>query len=392
MIRHILGVARTLPFHSIGGMQAIAWDLFREFARRGHTVTVLTTSVPGREQPFMTDGVRVIPLAGTRPERCDRAWWQASAKWFAQAAATGTIDGVLSVSSAGASIAARRHLAPNAKFVFQAHGTSWGEFVSKWRTGRPFQWAKSIKNVYWLVKDAGIYKRFDSIALVGDVLQTQFSQAPVRWMTGQATPVLIRNGIDERVFRPDPAGGDAERLALGWSATDPVAVFAARLHPQKGGDVALRAFARLLPDMPNAKFLLIGGGADLARLQALANTLKCSPSVHFTGAVPRERLPRLLAAGNAFVFPTLAQEGLPMNVLEALAVGLQPVCSSAMQTVFDKTLPIFYADPLAVPAFSEALRTAMQSPGSTKSLLTGPYSLSTCADQYLSILLAAGKV
>ena len=53
MTQHILGVARTLPFHSIGGMQAIAWDLFREFARLGHKVTVITTSIPGKKNPSM---------------------------------------------------------------------------------------------------------------------------------------------------------------------------------------------------------------------------------------------------------------------------------------------------------------------------------------------------
>jgi len=79
MTQHILGVARTLPFHSIGGMQAIAWDLFREFARLGHKVTVITTSIPGKKNPFVADGVHVIPLEGTRPERCDSRWWQASA-------------------------------------------------------------------------------------------------------------------------------------------------------------------------------------------------------------------------------------------------------------------------------------------------------------------------
>ena len=391
MTQHILGVARTLPFHSIGGMQAIAWDLFREFARLGHHVTVITTTIPDRSGPFVADGVHVIPLEGTKAERCDGAWWRASAQWF-ESGAAGPVDSVLSISSAGAAIAARHSLAPNAKFIFQAHGTSWGEFVSKWRTGRPIQWAKSVKNLYWLFKDTVVYKSFDCIALVGDVLQTQFTQRPVRWMTGNVSTALIRNGVNERVFHPNAAARQQERAVLGWAVTDRVVVFAARLHPQKGGEVALRAFHQLANDMAGAKLLVIGGGEDLERLQTLSKDLGCSHQVHFTGPVARERMASLLAAGDAFVFPTLRQEGLPMNVLEALATGLRPVCSSAMQTVFGAALPIAYANPQDVSDFSAVLRVTMHAGSSPVSLLTPDYSLDACAQQYLAVLQPQGSV
>lgn len=384
MTRHILGVARTLPFHSIGGMQAIAWDLFREFARLGHVVTVITTMIPGRDGPLMADGVRVIPLEGTKAERCDRTWWRASAQWF-ESGSAGAVDSVLSISSAGAAIAARRGRAPNATFVFQAHGTSWGEFVSKWRTGRPIQLAKSVKNIYWLFKDSVVYKNFDCIALVGDVLQVQFTQPPVRWMTGKVSTALIRNGVNERVFHPDATARQQERARLGWAETDRVAVFAGRLHPQKGGEVALRAFHELANGLNGAKLLIIGGGEDLKRLQTLSKELGRTDQVHFTGPVAQRMAP-LLAAGDAFAFPTLRQEGLPMNVLEALATGLRPVCSSDMQTVFDASLPIAYADPLDVPAFSVALRAAMRAGSAPVSLLTPSYSLERCAAAYLDLL------
>ena len=387
MTRHILGVARTLPFHSIGGMQAIAWDLFREFARLGHTVTVITTHIPGKTGPFVAEGVQVIPLAGTRPERCDGGWWGASAQWFEQAVRDQRFDGVLSVSSAGAALAARRNLAPQAKFVFQAHGTSWGEFVSKWRSGRPLQWAKSARNFYWLFKDASIYRNFDHIALVGDVLQTQFQTAPVSWMLGSTGTALIRNGVDENVFRPDPASRQRERAALGWSADDRVAVFAARLHPQKGGEIALRAFHQLSAVLESARLLIIGGGEELVRLKALGVELGCDSKLHFTGAVARERVSQLMAAGDAFAFPTLAQEGLPMNVLEALACGLQPVCSAHTRTVFDPAFPITYENPRDISAFCEALRLALLKGAANSSLLSPGYSLTACARQYLDILL-----
>ena len=384
----ILGVARTLPFHSIGGMQAIAWDLFKEFARLGHTVTVLTTAIPGKPTPFTEDGVRVVPLPGSTPERSNAYWWKASAQWFIDNSAA-QVDGVLSISAAGASIAVQRRHAPQASFIFQAHGTSWGEIVSKWRTRRPLQIAKSVRNVYWLFKDAFVYRDFDRIALVGDVLHHQFHTPPVSWMTRGVKTVLIRNGVNEHVFKPDAQKRTNERSALGWSATHRVAVFAARLHPQKGGEVALRSFASLRAELPEARLLIVGGGEDLERLKNLSQTLGCEDRVHFTGPVARERMAPLLAAGDAFAFPTLRQEGLPMNVLEALSAGLRPVCSEDTRNVFDPSLPIEYADPQDIPSFSAALSKALRMGSSASSLLSPTYFLSHCALQYLNALKPA---
>ncbi len=386
----ILGVARTLPFHSIGGMQAIAWDLFREFARMGHHTTVVTTACPGRDGEFVEDGVRVIPLAATRPERCDARWWRASSKWF-ECGGAGQVDAVLSVSSAGAAIAARRNLAPDARFVFQAHGTSWGEFVSKWRSGRPLQWLKSARNLYWILKDASIYRDFDHIVQVGDVLAKQFSVAPMTWIAGHTPSLVIRNGVDANVFKPDPDARRRVRAELGWNEQDRVAVFAARMHPQKGGEIALRAFAAVASTLPAARLLMIGGGEDLDRLRALSAAMGLQERVTFTGSVPRSGVAGLLAAGDAFAFPTLAQEGLPMNVLEALACGLRPVCSSSTREVFEQVLPITYADPHDIDEFAARLRDTLV-PGASASSLLGPaYSLEGCARRYLDVLGVGGE-
>ncbi len=381
----VLGVARTLPFHSIGGMQAIAWDLFREFARMGHDTTVVTTACPARGGEFVEDGVRVVPLPGTRPERCDARWWRASSRWF-ESGAAGPVDAVLSVSSAGAAIAAQRNRVPDARFVFQAHGTSWGEFVSKWRSGRPAQWAKSARNLFWMFKDAAIYRDFDRIVQVGDVLAAQFAAAPMRYLARGTPSIVIRNGVDEAVFKADPAVRRRKRAELGWADTDRVAVFAARMHPQKGGEVAIRAFVKAASTVPDARLLMIGGGEDLARLQGLATEIGMRQSVVFTGGVPRPEVADLLAAGDAFIFPTLRQEGLPMNVLEALACGLRPVCSGSTREVFELSLPIAYADPHDVGEFAARLRESLLLGAAGASLLSPSYSLSGCARRYLDVL------
>jgi len=386
---HVLGVSRTLPFHSIGGMQAIAWDIFRMLALQGHRITVLTTAIPGREAPFEMDGVRVEPVSTAPAERYSAAWWRDSDAAAMRIHAREPVGAVLSISSAAAEMSGFRVAAPQVPFLFQAHGTSWGEFQSKWRSGQPLQWLKSAKNLLWMFKDARIYRRFDHIALVGDVLDRQFGSWPMPWVAGQVPRAVIRNGIDTQRFHPDAEAAAAARLRLGIDARVPLIVFAARLHPQKGARQLLQAFERLAASDAAPQLLIIGGGEDEAALRAQAQASAHAARIHFTGTVDRAEMPALLAAGQVFAFPSLRQEGLPMNVLEALACGLPAVVSDGMQPVFLPTLDLSFCNPRDAAALADALAAALaENPvGATaRSRLTPDYALGECAEAYARLL------
>lgn len=386
---HILGASRTLPFHSIGGMQAIAWDVFRVLAGRGHQVTVLTTAIPGRDQAFDADGVRVEPITSAAPERYSSAWWRDSDLRAVRIHEAHPVDAVLSISSAAAEMRGLRRAAPHAKFIFQAHGTSWGEAQSKWRSGEPGQWLKSISNLYGVFKDARIYRRFDHIALCGDVLERQFSAAPMPWVAGRVARSVIRNGIDTRVFRPDAQAGARVRTLLGIKPHTPLIVFAARLHPQKGARQLLTAFKKLAAKDPEPHLLIIGDGPEMRALCAMAWEGPFAPRIHTVGAVSREHMPAYLAAGQVFAFPTLRQEGLPMNVLEALACGMPAVVSESMRPAFLPSLPLRFCDPKRTDDLAAALAAALAANPPTApsaSLLPSEYSLDACAQAYSSLL------
>lgn len=386
---HVLGASRTLPFHSIGGMQAIAWDVFRMLAQQGHRVTVLTTAIPGRDAPFEADGVRVEPLPGTPPERYSAAWWRDSDAAALRLHAREPVNAVLSISSAAAGLRGLRAAAPDARFVFQAHGSSWGELRSKWRSGQPMKWLKSAKNLYWTFKDAAIYRRFDHIALCGDVLAQQFAEWPMPWVTGGVPCSLIRNGIDTERFRPDAEASARTRQRFGIAPQRPLIVFASRLHAQKGGRQLIQAFDWLAASHPEPELLIVGGGEEEAALRAQASETSSAGRIHFTGAVDRAEMPGLLAAGQVFALPSLAQEGLPMSVLEALACGLSAVASEGMRSVFLPSLGLRFAEPQDPAALAAALRDALADnpPGSpARSRLTPEYGLAECAQAYARLL------
>ncbi len=379
---NILAIGRTLPFHSIGGMQAVAWDLLREFARLGHNVTVLTTTIPGKPERFESEGVSIVTVVGTKAEKYSRRWWTGS-RATAKSVFSTAPDVVLSISSAGAGLLPLHKLWAHVPFVMQAHGTSLGEVQSKWRSGRVLQKARSVRNIYWLIKDLILYRHVDQLILVGEVIEGQFRSPPLSWWA-QGTPrQVIRNGVDRTLFRPNAQARESGREAFGWASTDPVLVFAARLHPQKGVHEALKVYDLLRRTDPTLRMLLIGGGEEEAAVRSWVKSQALEDSVRMVGAVARERVAELLVVGDVFLFPTLRQEGLPLNVLEAMSCGLHAVCSESMRDVFDASLPIRYASPKDLASFAEGVRSVLLegAPGSEDQMAS--YSLTECAASYL---------
>lgn len=386
----VLAAARSLPFHGIGGMQAIAWDVLAGLARRGHRVTVLTTSIPGRPCAELEhDGVTVLPLAGTTPGRYSSAWWLGSRRVAQQLGKR--VDAVLSVSSAAAGLLPLKRSVLRVPFVFQAHGSSWTEALAKWRSARPLDWVKSARNVYWLAQDARLYRGFDELVFVGDALRRHFEEPPLRWMTRGIARTTIVNGVDTDRFRFDFGLRERARLRFAFAAEDRVLVFAARLHPQKGAAEALRALAVLLARDSAHKLLIVGDGTETAALRRLAAKLGCGEAVAFAGSVPREGVPSLLAAGDVFVFPALGREGLPLNVLEALSVGLPCVCADSLREIFGDVHGIEYAPPRDARALAAAIERAEQQAPTGATLLPAEYSLSRCIDAYEAVLRRSAR-
>lgn len=99
-------------------------------------------------------------------------------------------------------------------------------------------------------------------------------------------------------------------------------VVVARLEPEKQVDVAIRMFAGILPSIPGAGLIIIGGGSQKAQLESLAQSLGIQSQVVFEGA--QDPFPFLKAAD--LMLATSKFEGYGMAIIEALAAGC-PVVS-----------------------------------------------------------------
>lgn len=101
-------------------------------------------------------------------------------------------------------------------------------------------------------------------------------------------------------------------------------VAAGRLHRKKGFDVLIRAIAHLRAWGLEATCEIAGEGEERAHLEALVAELGLGADVVLSGWTAD--VPAFLASGDIFAFPS-HQEGFPLTLLEAMAVGLPVVAS-----------------------------------------------------------------
>jgi len=99
-------------------------------------------------------------------------------------------------------------------------------------------------------------------------------------------------------------------------------LFFGRLHPKKGCDIVLQAFAHVAPSDPALHLVFAGAGdaQTTARLHALAARLGIAERVTWTGLLQNDLKWGALAASDAFVLPS-HQENFGVAVVEALASG-----------------------------------------------------------------------
>ena len=173
------------------------------------------------------------------------------------------------------------------------------------------------------------YEVLDGIVLrrVADrIIAVSRSVAETLEGAGCARPsiVQIANGIQVGRLRRGRAP-ELVRQELGISPGVPVIGTVGRLSPVKGHIHFLRAARLVLEREPAARFVVVGDGPLRGQLVAEAERLRIERACVFTGS--RTDVQDLLGALDIFVLPSL-DEGIPMALLEAMALGKPAVASA----------------------------------------------------------------
>jgi glycosyltransferase involved in cell wall biosynthesis len=124
----------------------------------------------------------------------------------------------------------------------------------------------------------------------------------------------------------------------------------------KGYDRVLHALPQVLERVPNAVYVLAGGGDDRARVQHEAERLGVAHAVRLPGYIPELELADLYNLCDVYVMPS-RKEGFGIVFLEALGCGRPVIAGNAdgsVEPLADGQLGLL-VDPDDVPAIADAL-------------------------------------
>ncbi|HEX4339249.1 MAG TPA: glycosyltransferase [Polyangiaceae bacterium] len=140
---------------------------------------------------------------------------------------------------------------------------------------------------------------------------------------------VVPNGVDLTRFKPSRRARAEARLELGIPGDAWVVGTVGRLSPEKNQALLVDAMTKHLGE--DRQLVIVGDGADRGDLSAQVAATGKSRFIHMTGA--RSDVQNLLAAFDCFAL-TSRTEGLPLVLLEAMAMGL-PVVSTAVGGIPD---------------------------------------------------------
>ena len=145
---------------------------------------------------------------------------------------------------------------------------------------------------------------------------------------------IIPTGFDLSRFGPErhsAADISALKRELGVPEGAKVIVTVGRVAKEKSVDVIIKALPEILKDVPDVKYVIVGGGPVMDELRDLAIRLGLSDTVIFTGPVPWDQVGKYYMVGDVFACASTSEtQGL--TYIEAMASGI-PVAAKADDSI-----------------------------------------------------------
>jgi GalNAc-alpha-(1->4)-GalNAc-alpha-(1->3)-diNAcBac-PP-undecaprenol alpha-1,4-N-acetyl-D-galactosaminyltransferase len=287
----------TLVVSSLGpgGAERVVATLANEWARRGRTVTLLTLD-DGRSPFYALDrAVRHVPLGVTR---LSRSW----------------VDRV--TSNARRILVLRRAIrASRPDLVLSFTDTTNVLVLCATRLSRlPVVVAEHSDPERHPLPRA--WKRLRAV--------TYPWAASVVTPNAETRDLLPRRIRTRTMVIPNPVPAPAAAARADAAVDTRLVVSVGRLTEEKGHDLLLRAFARLVDRYPAWRLVIVGEGPLRPALEVLREQLALRDRVEFAGLVKDVRA--ILGRAELFVLPS-RREVFPMALCEAMAFGIPPVAT-----------------------------------------------------------------
>lgn len=209
-----------------------------------------------------------------------------------------------------ARLAARKSRKQGTKVIYTAHG---------------FHFCKGAPLLNWLVYyPIEKYLSKDTDCLI-TINSEDYQLARDHHFKAKKIKHINGVGVDTERYKPVSENGKKEaKRKFGYQASDFLMVYAAEFNKNKNQQLLIQALARVKDELPAARLLLAGEGPLQEQCRELAKELDVGDRVEFLGF--RDDLDQLLPACDLAVASSL-REGLPVNIMEAMACGLPVVAS-----------------------------------------------------------------
>jgi glycosyltransferase involved in cell wall biosynthesis len=329
----ILGLTNSYPPLVTGGYGEICADVMSGLARRGHEVTMLTCGErfdpDAATSSDRIEGVTVRreldyvlapwrrPLAGMRAVTHDAP--------IVEAALSDGVDAVLAWHCRGiVKTSLRMFHEAGVPVLYQLHDR-WvlyerpGSLLVPWArldrlgAGSPRELIGRLAAPRFELRAPPI-ERDGIVCFVSEWLAEEHNRRGWRPRRQE----IVRCGVDVEAFARTAKPAQPPRRLL----------FAGRVEPRKGLDVAVRALAAVDRDLT----LTVAGPLDdpdyRDRVRALAIELDVADRIDWVGELPRRRVRDLLHDHDVLVFPSIGVEAYALGLLEALAAGVLVVTSA----------------------------------------------------------------
>jgi glycosyltransferase involved in cell wall biosynthesis len=281
----------------VGGLESHAFYLCRELVRLGHFVTMVTSrSMPGVPVRESMEGVDVVRK--WFPEKRTPAGWTAHTlttipHYMRLAKRAEVLHAQTFASAVPGMLAKRRHGRPLVVTLHTSH------FL---RLARRARWRPVLRRIVrsadWLLAAS---------EEIRDVALELYPHPRAEALT---------NGVDTELFAPAPGPRAGGRPRL---------IVPRRLFEKNGVEYFIRSLPLVRKEV-DVEAVLVGDGPERPRLESLAAELGVADAVTFLGSRPNHEMPRLLAAADLAVFPSL-MEATSVAALEAMSCGV-PVAAS----------------------------------------------------------------
>jgi colanic acid/amylovoran biosynthesis glycosyltransferase len=229
----------------------------------------------------------------------------------------------------------------------------WAAEYARRRGEGPARWSFSYHSASEMYDTAWMLNRAkaasaDVVVCVSDQTRSNLLRTsdPADWPKVQV--VRLGLDLDDFAYREPPPPADP-----------PVVIVVGRLAPEKGHLVLIEAMASLAADGVALRARIVGGGDIAPIIAAAVHDAGLDDAVDLVGEVPPSQVRPLVESSDIFCLPTF-DEGLPVSIMEAMAVGVPVV------TTYVNGIPELAVDghtAMVVPAgnaaaLADALRAA----------------------------------